>query len=112
MAETQDQYQARIAADHLARQQAAEFQPHRPPSATIHQITESKAQSILSHLTPGEPYFVFRAQDILSSFALEAYLTLVEKFNPTGPQAESLVDTLAEFRSWQQANPQRVKLPD
>lgn len=73
---------------------------------------DTKAQSILDHLLPDEPYFVFRAKDILSSFGLEAYLTVVEKFDPTGEQAESLVHTINQFRTWQKANPDKVKLPD
>lgn len=108
MAETAEEARRRIEAEHRARQAQHPVLELFP----IQGQEDDKATQILSTLRPGEPFFVFRAQDILSSFAIEAYLTLVEKFNPTGPQAESLTDALNEFRAWQQAHPQEVKLPD
>jgi len=105
MAETAEEAKRKIEAEHRARQR-------QHPVSLVPPMADDKATQILSHLRPGEPFFIFRAQDILSSFAIEAYLTLVEKFNPTGPQAESLVEALNEFRAWQQAHPQEVKLPD
>lgn len=75
-------------------------------------LTEGKAKEILSHLHAGEPVFIFRAKDILSSFALDKYAEIVEKFAPDSPQLVSIVDTTNEFRAWQRANPDKVKLPD
>jgi phenylalanine-4-hydroxylase len=72
----------------------------------------TKTDNILHNLWQNEPYFVFRAQDILSSFAIEAYLTLLEKFNPHSPQVEAVTEELNRIRAWQQANPDKVKLPD
>lgn len=71
-----------------------------------------KGDEILGHLIPGEPFFVFRAKDILSTFALDEYAKIVEKFTPHSPQLESLVEAINEFRAWQVANPDKVKLPD
>jgi len=110
MTETREEVEARLAAEHLARQQTS-YQPSRGMRAQPDRQVD-KATSILGHLHPGEPYLVFRAQDILSSFALDTYLTLVEKFDPYGEQVESLTRVINEFRAWQQANPEKVKLPD
>lgn len=113
MAESAEDYQRRTAAEHLARQQksGATGKPVYLVTAEPDEHSDKAAQ-ILSNLRQDEPFFIFRAQDILSSFALEAYLTLVEKFNANGPQVESLVDALNDFRTWQTANPDKVKLPD
>jgi len=71
-----------------------------------------KAGEILQHLHPGEPVFIFRAQDVLSVFALEAYSELIDKYNGRSPQALSLSDAIHAFRQWQVQNPHWVKLPD
>lgn len=71
----------------------------------------TKAKAILGNLTPGEPYFVFRAQDILSIFALEAYSELIRKYGGQA-QLDSLLEAQEQFLEWQRANPGKVKLPD
>lgn len=71
-----------------------------------------KAGEILQHLHKDEPVFIFRAQDILSVWALEEYARVVEKYDPHGPHLESIVDAADTFRQWQKANPSLVKLPD
>lgn len=81
-----------------------------PPRA--HRILGGKAGEIIDHLHDDEPVFVFRAQDILSVFALEAYAELIEKYDGQGKQAMSLSHAIQDFRYWQKANPQWVKLPD
>lgn len=88
--------------------------PHKPTvvKGVDEYSPDARGLAIMSHLHLGEPWFVFRAQDILSSFALETYLTLLEKFNPMSPQVESCTEMVNAFRRWQQANPSLVKLPD
>jgi len=71
-----------------------------------------KAGEILQHLHKDEPVFIFRAQDLLSIFALEEYARVIEKYTPHGPQLESIVEAKNQFRAWQIANPSKVKLPD
>lgn len=141
MAESAEAAQKRIEAEHLSRQavrpqdegphsRACGISPHshgqfcHPNCPTCGgkplpikgvapaMLMPGKAQEILDSLLPGEPVFVFRAKDILSSFALEAYLTMVEKFAHNGPQAASLVEAINRFREWQTSHPNDVKLPD
>jgi hypothetical protein len=71
-----------------------------------------KAGEILAHLHPDEPIFVFRAQDILSVMVLSHYAKLLEDYQQDGSQLVSVVDAANDFRSWQKANPGKVKLPD
>jgi hypothetical protein len=75
-------------------------------------ILTGKAGHIVESLHLGEPVFIFRAQDILSTFALDEYAKIVEKFSPLSPQLKSIVDMANEFRAWQRAHPELVKLPD
>lgn len=102
--ESVEEAQARVAADHAARQQAARGGPGN--------LSPGKAADIVAHLFPGEPVFVFRAKDILSTFALDEYAKMVEKFSPGSPQLESIVDATNDFREWQRTHPQLIKLPD
>lgn len=95
--------EAEAAAEAMIRQHNRRLTAVPPPG---------KGDHILGHLIPGEPFFVFRAKDILSTFALDEYAKLVEKFNPDSPQLVSLVDSINSFRSWQIDNPSEVKLPD
>ena len=71
-----------------------------------------KAAEILESVTADEPIFVFRAKDILSTMVLLHYLTLVESYNPHSEQCESITRWIDQFRKWQHANPEKVKLPD
>mgnify|MGYP000332417470 CR=1 FL=1 len=110
--------QARIRAAHEAKQlvtsardvlkEAAEPRMGLVPVAPV----SGKAGEILQHLYPGEPVFIFRAKDILSVFALEAYAALIEKYDGQGDQALSLSGAIHGFRTWQKTNPDKVKLPD
>lgn len=72
----------------------------------------SKAVEILSHVEPGEPFFVFRAKDILSTMALDEYAKLVERYGPLSGQLQSIGDAIHDFQQWQRDNPDKVKLPD
>lgn len=74
--------------------------------------TSSKAGEILAHLQPDEPIFIFRAQDILSVMVLVHYASLLEDYQQDGDKLASVVDAANDFRSWQKANPGKVKLPD
>ena len=116
MAETAEQQKARIAALHADKvKKGIGVGPDGPrlPTGVKPTIVELDPPGVdLRKLHDGEPWFVFRAQDILSSFALEAYLTMLEKFNPNSPQVESCTHMVNAFRAWQQANPGKVKLPD
>jgi hypothetical protein len=73
---------------------------------------EEKATQILKNLEPGEPYFVFRAQDILSTMVLNYYAKLLEEYSPGQDQIVSVVKCANDFRAWQHENPNKVKLPD
>jgi hypothetical protein len=67
---------------------------------------------ILDTLKPGEPIVIFRAKDILSTMVLLHYQTLLEMYNPHAEINERMVEKIAEFRLWQQQNPDKVKIPD
>lgn len=101
--ESPEEMQARMQAEHRARQRAQQLE--------IPGIS-GKAGEILSHLIEDEPIFVFRAKDLLSTFALDEYAKMVEKFNPDSPQLVSIVDATNDFREWQRNHPGLVHLPD
>jgi hypothetical protein len=112
MAETAEEARKRIEAAHRARQD------QHPTLSLVNSDdqfdpteTRQKGIEIIKHLYPDEPFFVFRAKDILSSFALDTYAELVEKFDPQGNQLVDVTDILIEFRHWQRTNPDKVKLP-
>lgn len=67
---------------------------------------------ILDSLLPDEPIVIFRAKDILSTMVLQRYLTMLEDYVPGSEIAEAVVNKITEFRNWQQANPQSVRIPD
>lgn len=60
----------------------------------------------------GEPVFIIRAQDMLSSFILAEYERLVEQYSPYGEMAEEIAEIRREFKEWQRANASSVKFPD
>jgi hypothetical protein len=59
-----------------------------------------------------EPYFVLRAQDILSTMSLLHYATLVETYVPYSELPDDVAILIRQFRDWQQNHPTQVKLPD
>lgn len=71
-----------------------------------------KAIDILGHLEQGEPFFVFRAKDVLSTMALDEYAKIVERYGPLSEQLQSIGDAIVAFQQWQRSNPSKVKLPD
>lgn len=94
------------------RIKAAHERAQKQKNERIQMAVTGKAGEILGHLEEDEPIFVFRAKDILSTFALDEYAKLVEKFNPHSPQLNSLVEATIQFREWQRDHPSLVKLPD
>ena len=94
------------------RRKQMEQQAPLPFEPKLKAVVGGKAGEILDHLYPDEPVFVFRAKDILSVFALDEYARIVEKYDAHGPQIQSIVDRANDFRAWQKANPDKVKLPD
>lgn len=111
---TADEQQARVIEIHqrLQRENGGGAIDETTPVWTPVVSVGGKAGEILQHLLPDEPVFVFRAKDILSVFALEAYADLVEKYNGQGKQGATLYESIQAFRDWQRANPDKIKLPD
>jgi len=113
-----EEKKADIARYHKEQQARAEKERHMDSGVVMDSKAilipggSNKAMAILSNLGPGEPYFILRAQDILSIFAIEAYAVLVEKYGGQTEQMESLTKVREEFLNWQRANPGKVKLPD
>jgi hypothetical protein len=79
----------------------------------------------LERLHPNEPWFFIRAQDKLSTDAVVAYSHLLQRESNRAilrgehELAQSLERDAAEvvsfahrFMDWQEANPDKVKLPD
>lgn len=106
MAETPLQAEMRLKEEHARKQREAAEQAAAKPALI------GKDADILRHLEPGEPVFIFRAKDILSIMALDAYAGMVEKFSPHSDHLAAIVDRMKDFRDWQHANPSKVKLPD
>lgn len=74
---------------------------------------EGKAGEILAHLEPGEPIFVLRARDILSTMTIRHYASLIEDYVfMGGDQLKSVVKAANAFAEWQRQNPGKVHLPD
>lgn len=84
-----------------------------------------------SKLHPGEPWFFLRAQDQLSVAAVKQYAVLLQNVADQVSEGENLSEEEAmklslsledqaaqvaefamQFREWQIANPDKVKLPD
>lgn len=75
----------------------------------------------ISHGGPGvplndsdEPCMIFRAQDVLSLAAIDGYIEAANDSNTDAPEEfiELLSKCRADFVAWQEANPDKVKLPD
>lgn len=73
---------------------------------------DARNKHILDSLMPGEPIFIFRAKDILSTMVLQQYASLLETYSPYAEIMEATVQKINDFRDWQHANPSAVKLPD
>jgi hypothetical protein len=66
---------------------------------------------ISEKLHDGEPYFLIRAQDMLSLQALAAYSIALDKVGLTDQAREVRAISVA-FAEWQGENAEMVKLPD
>jgi hypothetical protein len=66
---------------------------------------------------PDEPLFLLRGQDERARSALNAYLDECETDRddmetPTGAFRQAVDEAVADFKAWQEANPERLKVPD
>lgn len=59
-----------------------------------------------------EPIILFRAKDKLTPQLLEAYKKMCLDSGCLPQQIETLSPLIERFKSWQAANPGKVKLPD
>ena len=64
---------------------------------------------IVEHLHPGEPYFLIRAQDALSTDTLLAYAMHASRH---GLDPQPIFAVMVQFAEWQINNRERIKLPD
>lgn len=73
-----------------------------------------KSQKIVKECEEtGEPYFVFRAKDILSIFPLKEYERIVEMYGPTDHEMlMGIANAIEEFRTWQREHVGIVRYPD
>lgn len=61
----------------------------------------------------GEPYFVFRAKDVLSIMVLVEYQELIDTYRPSNHiMGGAVADARAEFVDWMDNHPGEVHLPD
>lgn len=76
--------------------------------------TESKGEKIVRECQEtGEPYFVFRAKDLLSPMVLSFYAKLTEDYG--GEDAsfqESILHARMDMIGWQREHADRLKFPD
>lgn len=59
-----------------------------------------------------EPLILFRAKDKLTPELLEHYKEMCQKAGCQPQQVDSLDELIQQFRDWQVANPDKVRLPD
>ena len=65
----------------------------------------------LEKLHPGEPYFFLRAQDALAPKAVAEYAEIL-KDNGDEEGFRECLAFAAGMAAWQDANPDKVKMPD
>lgn len=84
------------------------------PIETHPAIQESKRDRIVRECRDrGEPFFVVRAKDVLSVFALDEYTRIVERYAPGEHELlEGIQQTLDDFRLWQSEHRDQVRFPD
>lgn len=59
-----------------------------------------------------EPLILFRAKDKLTPQLLENYKKLCQDAGSPPQQISSLDQLIQQFKDWQTANPDKVKIPD
>lgn len=75
--------------------------------------SDKTANMLIDCATTGEPVFVFRAKDLLSTMVLTHYVGLLSLYLAPDDEIVPMVhDDLDKFRNWQKANPSLVRLPD
>lgn len=76
--------------------------------------SRSKGERIVADcLLHGEPFFVFRARDILTPAVIRKYIQVLEDIGPDDPDMQaSVVDFLNTIRKWQAENITKVRYPD
>lgn len=84
--------------------------PIKPDAVFLH----GKAGKILEAVRgTDEPVFIFRAKDMLSVQVINFYAKLVEEYQGDDAEmGESVQHALMDFRNWQKANTDKVRLPD
>jgi hypothetical protein len=77
------------------------------------------ALEYLAKVPPNEPVFVLRAQDLYAPAVMASWAILVKSPLPNKPPSEEslaksreAMNIVREFRQWQAANPDKVKIPD
>lgn len=60
----------------------------------------------------GEPYFTLRARDYCSVHALESYVDYIGECGVSDDHRNGAKAAVRDFKRWQQANADTVRLPD
>lgn len=71
----------------------------------------ASVEEFAGKLNPGEPYFLVRAQDMLSIITLARYAAALAQVGLLAQRQEIEALTVA-FAEWQSEHPELVKLPD
>jgi len=79
---------------------------------TLSAFTGKAGEILRKVVGTDEPIAIFRARDLLSIFALQAYAEALEKYGAHYDQQESWSVVRDDFRLWQNAHTSRVRLPD
>lgn len=77
-------------------------------------MADKNGWNIVQHCEAhSEPYFVFRAKDLLSNFVLAYYMKLAEEHLLGDLEFQDSVKQAREdFVRWQRQNPDQVRFPD
>lgn len=75
---------------------------------------ENKGHRIVADCSrSGEPFFVLRAKDLLSVPAIKQYLNSLSDYEGDDPtHVMQVAEILQQFKTWQRANADKVRLPD
>lgn len=81
-----------------------------------YQLNASTGEIVNSHngkpIPEDEPIIILRAQDDCVLNGLEHYYRMCESRNAPTKHLESIRERINEFRMWQRANHDKVKVPD
>jgi hypothetical protein len=75
-------------------------------------MTAKDKKIIADSEATGTPIFVLTAKDLLSWKAINLYRTQCVHNLCKPEHLEGITKRLVEFKAWQKANPDKVKLPD